>query len=169
LASPIIYWIIDVNIQNLEYSVFTLMECNINNIVDVPTNPTQCHPCSDVITNCLNCTSQFQCVICKTGMTVIDGQCSSCSNILSGCVSCTSPTNCNLCKIGWRIVEGGCTNISYCISVVQDSVANVATCTACSSGLTVNNSLCACPTGYWTVGKYCTNTIGCTSTILINN
>ena len=120
---------------DIAYSLLALMECDIYSLVDVPAAPTRCHPCSDIIFNCL---------------------------------ICNDLKICTYCMVGWP-VTGGCTNVSQCISVVQNYSTNTSTCTACSSGIISNSSLCPCPTGFWFVTSHCTNIIGCIATRLVGS
>jgi hypothetical protein len=73
-SSPNIYAPINDNMYSVAYTALAIMECDIYNIVDDPTAPTQCYPCSDPIFNCLICKSPTKCINCMVGWP-IDGGC----------------------------------------------------------------------------------------------
>jgi len=115
---------------SIVYSVFTLMECDIYSLVDVPAAPTRCHPCSDVMLHCPICASPTKCTNCTIGWPVAGGcttvnQCSSVvqnySTNTSICTACLPGFTLNnnsfcSCPNSFWTVTNHCTNIIGCIA-----------------------------------------------------
>ena len=136
------------------------MECDINNIVNAPAHPTQCHPCLNTIINCMNCTSPVNCVLCISGWGTNGPHCILCSSAITSCVNCTNTTKCVTCIHGW-IPDGSrcircqdvifhcliCTNQTTCINCmvgwpVAGGCTNVSQCLSVVQNYSINTSIC---------------------------
>jgi len=106
---------------SIVYSVFTLIECDIYNLVAVPGAPTQCHPCSDVMFHCLICTSPTKCINCIVGWPVAGG--------------CTNVNQCI------RVVQDYLTNTSICMACSPGFILNNSLC-PCPTGYWITSSHC---------------------------
>jgi len=131
------------------------MECDIHSIVNSATSPSACNPCSNLMPHCLNCTSPSLCIGCAVGWFPVIGGCTNVSQCITvvkifsntKCTACfigfiLSNNSLCICPTGYWIIGGGCTNVSQCISVVQNYSTNTSTCSACSPGCILNNSIC---------------------------
>jgi len=112
LASPNIYTLIDVNMATITYTVFTMMECDLNNLVDVIGAPTQCYSCSNAIPGCLNCTRSNICVFCGN-FYLLNSTSNSCNIVcnITNCISCTivsNALNCASCNTGYHSNSSNC-------------------------------------------------------------
>ena len=70
-----------------------------------------CERCSDVISNCKNCTSPYNCTTCQNGYTLINKNCvaTGCASTVLNCVQCASNnTLCTTCASGFTLAGGVC-------------------------------------------------------------
>jgi len=114
--------------------------CPLGYYLNTSPSPDECHVCSALDSNCLDCNST-NCLICLTGYYVdASNLCQLCNLNLCDCLACSSALVCTQCLNGYYLVNDTCTS---CASIAGcQSCSNSSVCTLCASGFYNNGGVC---------------------------
>ena len=95
----------------------------------------QCITCTD--NNCIRCSPEHICSVCRVGYSSSSGRCEKCSE---NCLDC-SGNGCTVCEVGYSVMRGVCVECLLGCSLC--SVNDYTNCLACEVGYYNNSGICS--------------------------
>jgi cysteine-rich repeat protein len=129
-----------------------------------------CRWCNTLFQFCKTCT-RSSCLSCVSNQYALSNSsiCKTCESYMPDCITCDTYATCLTCRRGRLLADRtACTPIHGCVEI---NIFN-GNCSRCDPRGFDNNPLagsCNCKPGYWVLGIYCTNVLGCTTMSQIND
>ncbi|KAL4465073.1 hypothetical protein ABPG72_009451 [Tetrahymena utriculariae] len=155
--------------NNLNYCK---LKCASYQYATLPDQYTQSQTCKNCVQDCLACSSDQDCSVCKNGNEFVSlalkclPTCNSnqyrdsnfqCQNCMANCLQCTGPQNCNTCLSPFTFNSSTFQCICPIIGYFLDSNGNCnqcdPSCKSCSGAL--NSNCTSCLTNWFSLGSYC--------------